>query len=100
MTGVARAADIWLGECCCHSDPTCVEMTGPIITFSSDVIVNSRGIARLGDITIGGCGHTGVIVSCSPDVIANGRGVARLGDSVIGCNIGVIVTCSPNVVAN
>lgn len=100
MPGVARIGDVWAGICCCHSDPTCVGMVGTIISCSGNSSANSRGLARLLDITIGACGHTGIIVTCSPNVSGDNRGVARLGDSVAGCNIGTIVTSSSNVNAN
>lgn len=97
MGGVARLTDLWSGICCCHSDPTCIGMSGPIITCSPDVNINSIGAARIGDITIGYCGHTGVIVGSSINSKCNYRGLARIGDMVAGCNIGVIITSSPNV---
>ena len=100
MPGVARSNDIWSGICCCHSDPTCIGMAGPIITFSADTLTNSRGTARLSDVVIGACGHPGKIVTASPDVICNSRGIARCGDAVVGCTIGNIVTCSGDVNAN
>lgn len=100
MPGIARSSDIWTGICCCHVDPTCIGMAGPIITFSSDVIVNGRGAARLVDVVIGACGHPGNIVTASPNVNCNGRGVARCGDMVTGCTIGSIVTCSGDTNAN
>ena len=100
MPGVARAGDIWSGICCCHNDPDCISMSGPIVSFSADVIGNGRGAARLGDSVIGNCGHPGNIVTASPNVICNGRGLARLGDVVVGCTIGQIVTCSGDINAN
>jgi uncharacterized Zn-binding protein involved in type VI secretion len=100
MPGNARAADIWSGICCCHPPIPCIGMAGPIVTFSSDVNVNNRGQARLGDTVIGYCGHPGVIVSASGNTNCNGRGIARCGDSVVGCTIGTIVTCSPDTNTN
>lgn len=62
----------------------------------------TRGVARLGDQTIGECrcGHKGQIkgkiISASPDTNANGRGVARLGDKTFGCYVATIITASPD----
>ena len=72
MPSAARITDLWVGICCCHSHPTCVSMTGHIITGSPNVIDLSQKQARLTDMTIGECGHTGRIVSGTPVVIANG----------------------------
>jgi len=100
MAGNARSFDLWAGICCCHPPIPCVGMAGPIITFSTDTQVNSRGQARMFDITIGFCGHSGVIVSSSLNTQVNSRGVARCFDVVVGCNIGVIVTCSSDTHTN
>jgi|PlaIllAssembly_1097288.scaffolds.fasta_scaffold07233_4 uncharacterized Zn-binding protein involved in type VI secretion len=59
----------------------------------------SRGIARLGDTTLGICKcHRrplrveGRIISASTDVLTNGRGTARLGDVVIAkCGHGGVI---------
>lgn len=66
-----------------------------------------RGVARLGDRTIGGCAiHgaeiSGTIISASADVICNGRGVARLGDQVLAdCgHLSIIITAAGTVKAN
>lgn len=66
-----------------------------------------RGVARLGDKTIGGCavhgpGIGGTITSASPDVICNGKGVARLGDQVTAdCgHVSQIITASYTVITN
>jgi uncharacterized Zn-binding protein involved in type VI secretion len=75
-------------------------MSGPIVTFSPDTIVNGRGTARLADVVVGFCGHPGNIVTASPNVNCNGRGIARLGDMVVGCTIGSIITSSGDVNAN
>ncbi len=100
MPGIARVGDIWSGRCCCHDDPTCIRMSGPIVTSSSNVNANSRGIARLNDIVMGNCGHKGYIATCSPNINCNGIGVARCGDAVAGCSIGRIVKCSGDVNGN
>lgn len=96
MPASARLTDIWSGICCCHVDPTCIPMSGPIITGSPDAKTNGLSQARLTDMTIGGCGHTGTIVSASSVCKANGLGRARIGDQVSGCNIGTIITGSPD----
>ena len=69
----------------------------------------SRGVARLGDKTLGNCslpGHGpnvgGTIISASSDVVTNDKGTARLGDQVqadCGC-VSVIVSASPDVITN
>lgn len=96
MPASSRLTDIWSGICCCHSDPTCISMAGPIVTGSPNT--NSGGLAqaRLSDMTIGYCGHVGAIVTGSLNCNANGLAKARIGDQVSGCNIGKIVTGSPN----
>lgn len=100
MPGNARCYDIWVGVCCCHVDPPCIPMAGPIITCSSDTLVNNIGQGRCTDTTIGFCGHPGVVVSCSSDGIDNNLGIARCGDAVSGCNIGSIVSCSGDTFTN
>jgi len=92
------SVDIGVGHCCCHPPIPCIPMTGPILTGSSSVICNGLGVARLGDIVIGGCGHTGVLVSSSGSVKSNGLGNVRIGDAFVGCFTGVIVTGSSNVI--
>jgi len=96
MPSSARLSDLWVGICCCHSKPTCIQMAGPIITGSPND--NSGGLAqaRLTDMVIGYCGHTGSIVSAASYCNANSLGKARIGDKVVGCVIGNIVTGSPN----
>lgn len=66
-----------------------------------------RGVARLGDRTLGSCSIHGpsiggTIVSASPDVFANIRGIARLADNVqadCGC-MSLIITACGTVHAN
>lgn len=95
MPAVSRLTDIWVGICCCHPPFPCIPMSGTIITGSSDCVSAGLGGARVGDITIGGCGHTGIIVSGSSGNLTNGVGKATVGSIVTGCNIGIIVTGSP-----
>lgn len=66
-----------------------------------------RGVARLGDKTIGGCGMhgpgiSGTITSASPDVVCNGKGVARLGDQVTAdCgHVSIIISACSTVMTN
>jgi len=92
MSAQSRLTDLWSGICCCHSDPTCIPMTGYIITASGNHKSGGLGIARLTDLTIGSCGHTGIIVTASSRSFTNGLGKARVGDTITGCNIGTIVT--------
>lgn len=96
MAASARVTDLWAGICCCHTDPTCIPMVGPIVTGSPNEKSGGLAQARLTDITIGYCGHPGIIVTASPNCKVNNLGSARIGDQVTGCNIGVIITGSPN----
>ena len=96
----SRIGDIWTGICCCHDDPTCIPMTGFIITGSPNDISGGSPQGRLTDMTIGACGHPGIIVTSSPNALANSLGKARVGDMVTGCNIGTIVTGQPTHVVN
>ena len=84
--------DIWAGICCCHSDPTCIGMAGPIITGSFNNVSGNFDQSRLTDMTIGYCGHPGTIVTGSSKVVSNNLNKSRIGDSVVGCNIGNLVT--------
>ena len=67
----------------------------------------SRGVARLGDSTIGDCKKhgpniPGKIITASSDVTANNRPAARIGDKVkaeCGCE-SPIVTAKGDVTAN
>lgn len=90
--GVARLGDATYGTCYCHKSP--IEIGGKIISASKDVITNSRGTARFGDVVQADCGHTGVICTASNKTITNNRGTARLGDVTTGCYIASIITAS------
>lgn len=104
MRGSARLGDQVAGECRGPGHGT-VQTTGRIVTASSDVIVNDRAVARIGDKVQLECplAHMAVIVTSSPDVTSN-RLHARLGDKVAGegsVNFdGEIVTASPDVFVN
>lgn len=95
MPKVARITDIWAGICCCHVDPTCIGMAGPIITGSPNANSGGLSVGRLTDMVIGYCGHPGNIVTASTLNTTNALGKARIGDSVAGCTIGNIVTGNP-----
>ena len=92
-----RLNDVGVGICCCHSHPTCIPMSGVVITTSPNVNANSRGVARISDIVLGGCGHTGTLVTGSPTVFANGLSKSRITDLFVGCFTGHMVTGSPDV---
>jgi hypothetical protein len=94
MAGVSRLTDIWVGQCCCHSDPTCRSMSGFIISGSSNALSGALGVATIGSMTIGNCGHTGTVVTGSASNITNGVGKALIGSQVVGCNIGTVVSGS------
>lgn len=100
MSASSRLTDLWSGICCCHSSPTCIPMSGQIITSSGDITSVGLGSARLTDITQGWCGHPGQIVTGSPNVIANGLGYAFIGSQVTGCNIGQVITGSGTHIIN
>jgi len=90
MPKVARIGDTWTGICKCH--PTPIPMTGIIISGSPDTFSEGKAIARVGDITIGTCGHTGVIITGSTINKSNGKFKAIVGSQVTGCNIGIVIT--------
>jgi uncharacterized Zn-binding protein involved in type VI secretion len=100
MPRVARLDDIHSGICT-HGLPCCPHnVTGPIVSASGDVKINSKGVARLGDSVIHNCPHcgTGNISSASGTVKANDIQVARLGDAVTyPGGGGVIVSASEDV---
>lgn len=104
MRGCARLGDRVSGICNGPGHSSNLPTGGTIVTASSDVSANNRGVARIGDKVQLDCnsGHLAVIVSSSPDVKAN-RDNARLGDKVQGDNVsfqGEIVTSSPDVFVN
>lgn len=83
MPGAARRGDAGIPHCSAYV----------IASASSDVIINGRGAARVGDASTvhlkpGGrfcVPHTAVIVSGSSSVFINGRPAARIGDALAGC---------------
>jgi uncharacterized Zn-binding protein involved in type VI secretion len=96
MPGTARLGDSTIGSCRVHGP----NISGTIISASSDTMCNGRGTARLGDIVIADCGHEGTIVSASTDVMCNNRGTARLGDSVAGIYTATIISASTDTFCN
>lgn len=83
MPAAARQGDADVPHCSGHN----------IAQGSSDVFVNGRPVARLGDSSTphlrpGGSDcvtHTAAINSSSGTVFVNGRGMARVGDTLAGC---------------
>lgn len=94
---LARLTDVGTGTCCCHSSPTCIPMTGTVITSSPNVFGNNLGAARISDVVLGECGHTGVLVQGSIDVLTNNLPTSRLTDYFTGCFFGIIVSASPDI---
>lgn len=93
MAKVARIGDSWSGVCvCCDGSPA---VTGSVETGSGTTFADGQGVARIGDIVRGSCGHMGTINSGSSIMRADGIGVSRLGDTTIGCLIGSITSGSP-----
>lgn len=77
--GVARHNDIVLGDCEIHG----VDIKGKIISSSSDVEANGRGVARIGDKVEAECGHVSTIVSGSTSEKPNNKpGIARQNSTV------------------
>ena len=83
MPAAARRGDAGVPHCSGYT----------IATASTDVIINGRGAARVGDVSTshlrpGGkkCpGHVAPISKGSSSVFINGRPAARVGDSLAGC---------------
>ncbi|MEO1003553.1 MAG: PAAR domain-containing protein [Cyanobacteria bacterium J06638_7] len=71
---------------------------GVIASGSGDVIVNGRGIARVGDLHICPIHGPNAIVTGDPDVISNNRHTARVGD-LTACGA-VIVSGSEDTLAD
>jgi len=98
MPPQSRIGDIGVGICCCHSDPTCIGMVGPLITGSFNTLTNNIPSARIGDMVIGFCGHPGFMVTSSATAFINSRGAVRIGDLFVGCFTGVIIQGSPDTI--
>ena len=98
MRGIARLGDCTHGTCYAHSTP--LQITGKIISASSDTLCDNLGIARLGDTVLADCGHTGTIISASDNALCNDLGIARLGDSIAGKYIATIISASTSTFVN
>lgn len=97
---IARLGDTTAGKCL---HPLCIDRPityGRIITASPNRIVNTRGVARLGDQVLCDFGHPGVIITGDPRNKTNTRDTARLGDQFFGIYSGIIITGSPNVITS
>jgi len=86
---IARLGDDTFGVCQVHGN-----QYGKIVSSSTNVFVNGRGIARLGDEVLANCGHTGIISSSATITFVNGKGIARVGDSVEGIYSASIISGS------
>lgn len=91
----SRLTDIWTGICCCHKNPKCISMSGPVITGAPKNKSGSLIQAFLTSMTQGTCGHTGKIITASATVKTASLGKARVGDIVTGCNMGKMITGLP-----
>lgn len=96
MNGIARLGDSTTGYCKIHQ----IQVSGTIVSASTNVGCNGMGVARLGDIVLAECGHTGTIVSASSTDYCNGMGVARLGDTIDGDYEATIVSASTDTFAD
>jgi uncharacterized Zn-binding protein involved in type VI secretion len=95
---ISRMTDLTYGVCTSHS-PSPITTNGIILTGSPNVMVNGIGVAGLGDIVLGFCGHIGIIISGSGSVMVNGKGCSRLQDLFHGSYSGYIITGSADVFA-
>jgi uncharacterized Zn-binding protein involved in type VI secretion len=85
MPAAARRGDIGIPHCSPYV----------IATASSDVVINGRGAARVGDVSTphlrpGGkkCpGHVAPIITGSSSVLINGRPAATVGSSLLLCTV-------------
>ena len=85
MISSARQGDL-------HVCPIPGHIPTPIVTASSDVLVNAVNVARVGDV----CACGAVIVAGFPSILVNGRPMAHLGSPT--SHGGMIVNGSPDVV--
>lgn len=93
MPAAARRGDLGVPHCSPYV----------IATASSDVLINGRGAARIGDVStphrVPGriCGtHIAPIVVGSTSVLINGRPAATVGSYLAGCT--VVATGSTDVI--
>lgn len=105
MKCAARLSDLALVAGDAHGCPVCPHIcTGPIISASNDVFINSLGAARKDDPGIHAvcCGpNTFTINEGSDNVFVNGKPMARMGDQTKHCGgNGKIIIGSFNVSCN
>ena len=97
MPSKCRVGDVGIGTCCCHSEPTCRNKTGVIITGTGRSNANSIPSSRATDVVMATCGHVGIIVGGSSTANSEGLSDARVGDSFSGCFTGVLMSGSSNI---
>lgn len=95
MLGVARLGDKTTGTCKTHG-----AQEGRIVQASQDVLTDSIGTARLGDMIQANCGHTAKIVTASSVTYADSIGVARLGDKGEGTYTCTIISASEDTITD
>jgi len=77
--GVARQNDIVIGDCEIHGK----NIKGRVIEASTNVQVNGRGVARIGDKVKAECGHESTITSGSTSEKPNSKpGIAKQNSTV------------------
>jgi len=91
MASYALHASVGVGTCCCHSNPTCIGVSGIVISSVGTSFMENRGNARFADVFVASCGHTSVMVTSSPTVFIEGKAACRIGDVFAGCISGVLV---------
>ena len=94
MPQAATLTSVGVGQCCCHHDPTCIDITAIVISGSPDIFINGLPAARMGDLMQGTCGHFGTIITGALDTFQNGIPAARLGDITQGCVLVTLVSGS------
>ncbi|MCK5015816.1 MAG: hypothetical protein KAS32_01990 [Candidatus Peribacteraceae bacterium] len=92
MPPVVRINDMFVGTCCCHSKPTCIDIAGLLIVGNAVHVVEGSPQSRVGDMGIGFCGHPTILVTGSPTNFSGGPPKGRIGDTVTGCVTGIMVT--------
>ena len=95
LSPLTRIGDTCQGFCSAHNGT--IAMTGTITSGSSNLFNDNKGVARVGDICTGSCGHTGVINSGSSTHGNDGKALARVGDTYTGTFYGTIVSGSSTV---
>lgn len=93
---IATLTSVGIGICSCHS-PSPIPQSGIIAQGSANVLAGGLGVGKIGDIMLGGCGHTGIIVDGSPTVMTNGLMSAKMTSTFVGCFVGQVVTGVSNV---